>query len=245
MSEVRKIIHVDLDCYFAAIEMRDNPELKGKPVAIGGTSDRSVVCTANYEARKFGVHSAMSVKKALQLCPSLILVPVRHEYYLEVSEQIREIFREYTDVIEPISCDEAFLDVTQNKPGIDLAVDIAREIKQKIRDRLCLTASAGVSYCKFLAKVASDYRKPDGLCTIHPDRAQEFIDNLKIEQFWGVGKVTADKMHRLGITNGRQLREHSLEYLKMHFGKAGQIFYDFSHGIDGPCLPTQRVLFAG
>lgn len=228
----RKIIHIDLDCYFAAIEMRDNPELRDVPLAVGGTSDRSVVSTANYEARKYGVHSAMSVKRALQLCPDLVIVPVRHDYYLEVSEQIREIFHEYTDKIEPLSCDEAFLDVTENKAGMELAVDIAKEIKQKIRERLSLTASAGVSYCKFLAKVASDYRKPDGLCTIHPDRAQEFIDNLKIEQFWGVGKVTAEKMHRLGIYDGRTLRQFSLSFLTHHFGKAGTIFYEFSRGID-------------
>lgn len=241
MNRLRKIIHIDLDCYYAAIEMRDNPELRGKPVAVGGTSERSVVSTANYEARRFGVHSAMSVKRALELCPQLILVPVRHEYYLEVSEQIRQIFHEYTDVIEPLSCDEAFLDVTHNKPGMDLAVDIAREIKQKIHDRLQLTASAGVSYNKFLAKIASDYRKPDGLCVIHPERAQAFIDNLKIEQFWGIGHVTASKMHNYGIHTGRQLREYSLDFLKRNFGKNGQIFYDFARGNDDREVITDYV----
>lgn len=169
-----------MDCFFAAVEMRDNPELVGKAIAVGGTTERSVVATANYEARKYGVHSAMSVVKAKQLCPQLILIPARHKYYLEVSEQIRAIFHEYTDKIEPISCDEAFLDVTENKLHIELAVDIAKEIKQKIKERLHLTASAGVSYNKFLAKIASDYRKPDGLCTIHPDRALDFISKLDI-----------------------------------------------------------------
>lgn len=237
----RKIIHIDMDCFFAAVEMRDNPELVGKPVAVGGTTERSVVATANYEARKYGVHSAMSVVKARQLCPNLILVPARHDYYHQVSEQIREIFHEYTDKIEPISCDEAFLDVTENKPGIELAVEIAREIKQKIKDRLHLTASAGVSYNKFLAKVASDYRKPDGLCTIHPDRALDFISKLDIEDFWGVGKVTAQKMHELGIRNGAQLRAARLEFLQYHFGKSGQIFYDFSRGIDHREVETDWV----
>ena len=232
MDHLRKIIHIDMDCFFAAVEMRDNPELVGKPIAVGGTTERSVVATANYEARKYGVHSAMSVVKAKQLCPQLILIPARHKYYLQVSEQIRSILHEYTDKIEPLSCDEAFLDVTENKPHIELAVDIAKEIKQKIRERLHLTASAGVSYNKFLAKVASDYRKPDGLCTIHPDRALDFISKLDIEDFWGVGKVTAKKMRELGINNGEQLRVVSLEFLQYHFGKAGQIFYDFSRGID-------------
>ena len=232
MDHLRKIIHIDMDCFFAAVEMRDNPELVGKPIAVGGTTERSVVATANYEARKYGVHSAMSVVKAKQLCPQLILIPARHKYYFQVSEQIRSILHEYTDKIEPLSCDEAFLDVTENKPHIELAVDIAKEIKQKIRERLHLTASAGVSYNKFLAKVASDYRKPDGLCTIHPDRALDFISKLDIEDFWGVGKVTAKKMRELGINNGEQLRAVSLEFLQYHFGKAGQIFYDFSRGID-------------
>lgn len=238
---MRKIIHIDMDCFFAAVEMRDNPDLVGKPVAVGGTTERSVVATANYEARKFGVHSAMSVVKAKQLCPNLILVPARHDYYHQISEQIREIFHEYTDKIEPISCDEAFLDVTENKFHIELAVDIAREIKQKIKERIHLTASAGVSYNKFLAKVASDYRKPDGLCTIHPDRALDFISQLDIEDFWGVGKVTAQKMHELGIRNGAQLRATRLEFLQYHFGKSGQIFYDFARGIDHREVETNWV----
>lgn len=215
----RKIIHIDMDAFFASVEQRDNPALRGLPIAVGGKSERGVISTASYEARKFGVHSAMSTKKALQLCPELIVIEGDHRKYQEVSHQIREIFHEYTDIIEPLSCDEAFLDVTTNKPGIGLAVDIAREIKRKIRDRLSLTASAGVSYNKFLAKIASDYRKPDGLCTIHPDKALDFIAALPIESFWGVGRVTATKMRSLGIYNGYTLRQWSLDGLRKTFGK--------------------------
>ena len=187
----RKIIHIDMDAFYASVEQRDNPELRGKPVAVGHAEERGVVAAASYEARRFGVRSAMSSQKAKRLCPQLIFIPGRMDVYKSVSRQIHEIFHEYTDVIEPISLDEAFLDVTENKPGILLAVDIAREIKRKVRERLSLVASAGVSYNKFLAKIASDYRKPDGLCTIHPDQALEFIAHLPIESFWGVGPVTA------------------------------------------------------
>ena len=202
----RKIIHIDMDAFYASVEQRDNPELRGKPIAVGHAEERGVVAAASYEARRFGVRSAMSSQKAKRLCPQLIFVHGRMEVYKEVSRQIHEIFHEYTDVIEPISLDEAFLDVTENKPGIALAVDIAKEIKLKIRERLHLVASAGVSYNKFLAKIASDYRKPDGLCTIHPDQALDFITRLPIESFWGVGPVTAKRMHTLGIHNGAQLR---------------------------------------
>lgn len=235
----RKIIHIDMDAFFAAVEQRDNPALRGLPIAVGGKSDRGVVATASYEARKYGVHSAMSTKKALQLCPELIVIEGDHRKYQEVSHQIREIFHEYTDIIEPLSCDEAFLDVTVNKPGMELAVDIAREIKQKIRERLNLTASAGVSYNKFLAKIASDYRKPDGLCTIHPDKALDFIAALPIESFWGVGRVTAKKMRSLGIYNGYTLRQWSLEGLRKTFGKMGEVYYNFARGVDlRPVEPT-------
>jgi DNA polymerase-4 len=237
----RKIIHIDMDAFFAAVEQRDNPALRGLPIAVGGKSDRGVVATASYEARKYGVHSAMSTKKALQLCPELIVIEGDHRKYQEVSHQIREIFHEYTDIIEPLSCDEAFLDVTVNKPGMEMAVDIAREIKQKIRERLNLTASAGVSYNKFLAKIASDYRKPDGLCTIHPDQALEFIERLPIEAFWGVGKVTAQKMHSLGIHRGKELQQCTLEMLTRHFGKAGHIYYHFARGIDLRPVESERI----
>lgn len=228
----RKIIHVDMDAFYASVEQRDNPQLRGIPMAVGGLSDRGVLATASYEARKFGVHSAMSTKKALELCPQLVVVPGNHAKYKQVSMQIHEIFHEYTDIIEPISLDEAFLDVTDNKPNIEFAVDIAKEIKHKIRERLGLTASAGVSYNKFLAKIASDYNKPDGLFTVHPDKALGFISNLRIEQFWGVGSVTAQKMHKLGIFNGKTLREWSLRGLTHEFGKMGVVFYNFSRGID-------------
>ena len=169
----RKIIHIDMDAFYASVEQRDHPELRGKPIAVGHAEKRGVVAAASYEARKFGVHSAMSSQKAIQVCPQLIFVPGRMEVYKEVSAQIHSIFHRYTDIIEPLALDEAFLDVTENKPGIPLAVDIAREIKDAIRNELNLIASAGVSYNKFLAKIASDYRKPNGLCTIHPDLALE------------------------------------------------------------------------
>ena len=189
--EQRKIIHVDMDAFFASVEQRDHPELRGKAIAVGYDGPRGVVSTASYEARKYGVHSAMPMVTAKRKCPHLIVVPGHYSVYKEVSAQVHEIFSQYTDLIEPLSLDEAFLDVTHNKKGIPLAVDIAREIKQSIREQLHLTASAGISYNKFLAKIASDYRKPDGICTIHPDVAIEFIDKLKIENFWGVGPKTA------------------------------------------------------
>ena len=223
----RKIIHIDMDAFFASVEQRDNPQLRGKPIAIGADVKRGVVATASYEARPFGVHSAMSMQLAKRLCPHLIVVPGRYQVYKEVSRQMHAIFHEYTDIVEPISLDEAFLDVTVNKPGIELAVDIAREIKTKIKERLNLTASAGVSYNKFLAKIASDQRKPDGLCTIHPSRAQEFIDKLRIEKFWLVGPKTAETMHKMGIFTGADLRAVSLKHLIDVFGKMGRRLYYF------------------
>lgn len=237
----RKIIHIDMDAFFASVEQRDNPDLRGKPMAVGGTGERGVIATASYEARKFGVHSAMPGKRARTLCPQLILVPGRYDVYHEVSGRMHEIFHEYTDIIEPISMDEAFLDVTENKKGMVLAMDIAREIKVKIRERLQLTASAGVSYCKFLSKIASDYRKPDGLTVIHPSRAQEFIDQLDIKDFWGVGKATAEKMHALGIATGAQLREVPLPVLTREFGKMGRMFYNFARGIDERPVVSLRI----
>ena len=227
-----KIIHVDMDQFFAAVEQRDHPELRGKPIAVGHDAERGVVSTASYEARRFGVHSAQSIQVAKRLCPQLIIVEPHFQKYKEVSAQLHEIFHDYTDLIEPISLDEAFLDVSENKKGIELGVDIAREIKQRIRETTGLTASAGVSYCKFLSKVASDWSKPDGLTVIHPDRALDFIAQLKIEKIWGVGLKTAEKMHRMGIFTGLDLRNMSLSRLTQEFGKMGQVFYNFSRGID-------------
>ena len=240
MSE-RKIIHIDMDAFYASVEQRDNPNLRGRPIAVGHAGERGVVAAASYEARKYGVHSAMSSQKAMRLCPELIFIPGRMEVYKEVSGQIHEIFREHTDIIEPLSLDEAFLDVTENKKNIPLAVDIARDIKQQIRTDLGLVASAGVSYNKFLAKVASDYRKPNGLCTIHPDQALDFIARLPIESFWGVGPVTAKRMHALGIHDGAHLRAWSLDGLTREFGKAGALYYNFSRGIDLRPVEAVRV----
>ena len=237
----RKIIHIDMDAFYASVEQRDHPELRGKPIAVGHAEERGVVSAASYEARKYGVRSAMSSLKAKQLCPHIVFVPGRMSVYKEVSAQIHAIFHDYTDLIEPLSLDEAFLDVTHNKKGISLAVDIAKEIKQRIREELNLVASAGISYNKFLAKVASDYRKPDGLCTIHPDQALEFISSLPIEAFWGVGKVTAQKMHALGIHRGKDLQKCTLEMLTRLFGKAGNIYYDFARGIDLRPVESVRI----
>ena len=221
-----------MDQFYAAVEQQDHPELRGKPIAVGHDAERGVVSTASYEARRFGVHSAQSIQVAKRLCPQLIIVEPHFQKYKEVSAQLHEIFHDYTDLIEPISLDEAFLDVSENKKGIELGVDIAREIKQRIRETTGLTASAGVSYCKFLSKVASDWRKPDGLTVIHPDRALDFIAQLKIEKIWGIGLKTAEKMHRMGIFTGLDLRNMSLSRLTQEFGKMGQVFYDFSRGID-------------
>ncbi len=240
-GELRKIIHVDMDAFFAAVEQRDHPELRGRPIAVGGGEERGVVATASYEARRYGVRSAMSGVMARRLCPELIFVHGRMNVYKEFSAQVHEVFHRYTDSIEPISLDEAFLDVTVNKPGIELAVEIARRIKREIREETGLVASAGVSYNKFLAKIASDWRKPDGLCTIHPDRAADFVAELPIERFWGVGPVTAKKMHSLGIHTGADLRRMPLQLLELTFGKAGRIYYDFARGIDNRPVEPVRV----
>lgn len=230
---MRKIIHVDMDAFFASIEQHDFPELQGKPIVVGYDGSRGVVSTASYEARRFGIHSAMPISLAKRLCKELIIQPSRFDRYKEVSRQINEVFHEYTDLVEPLSLDEAFLDVTENKKNVEMAVDLAKEIKNKILIRTGLTASAGVSYNKFLAKIASDWHKPDGLFTIHPDRAADFISNLPIEKFWGIGAKTAKKMHYMGVFKGSQLREISLSHLTDTFGKAGKIYYDFARGIDG------------
>jgi DNA polymerase-4 len=207
---MRKIIHVDADAFYASVEQRDRPEYRGKPLAVGYAAERGVVAAASYEARKFGVHSAMPSLTALSKCPQLIFVPARFEVYREVSTQIRDIFLEYTDQVEPLSLDEAYLDVTANKSGIASATIIAREIKKKTRKAVGLTVSAGVSINKFLAKVASDWKKPDGLFVILPDEVESFVEELKIEQFWGVGKVTAAKMHELYSRSDRFARRRKL-----------------------------------
>lgn len=240
-SKYRKIIHIDMDAFFASVEQRDNPELRGKPLAVGFDGPRGVVSTASYEARRFGVHSAMPMAKAKQICRDLIVVPCRFDVYKDVSRHVHSIFQRYTDMIEPISIDEAFLDVTENKKGIELAVDIAKEIKAAIREELNLTASAGISYNKFLAKIASDYRKPDGIFVIHPERALDFISNLPVEDFWGVGPKTLQTMHKIGIFNGRQLRECSLTHLTEVFGKAGPVFFNFARGIDNRPVVNERT----
>lgn len=228
----RKIIHIDMDAFFASVEQRDNPELKGKPVAVGGNRERGVVAAASYEARKFGVFSAMASVVAARKCPELIFVKPRFDAYKEVSNQIRAIFAEYTDLIEPLSLDEAYLDVTLNKKEMEFATDIAREIKIKIKEQTGLTASAGVSYNKFLAKVASDVNKPDGLFVIKPHQAQVFIDALPVKKFFGIGKVTAKKLEAMGVKNGKDLKELSEEKLYNHFGKSGLYYFQIVRGND-------------
>lgn len=238
----RKIIHVDMDAFYAAVEQRDNPQLRGKPVIVGGNpGSRGVVATCSYEARRFGIHSAMSSVRAYRLCPQAIFVRPRFEAYRAVSLQIRELFNEYTDLVEPLSLDEAFLDVTDNKKGIKFATRVAREILREISQRTELTASAGVSYNKFLAKVASDVNKPAGLTVVIPEQAEAFIAELPIRRFHGVGRVTEKRMLARGIASGSDLRQHSLEELQRLFGKSGQYFYDISRGIDNRVVVPNRV----
>ncbi|WP_420577886.1 DNA polymerase IV [Ekhidna sp.] len=228
----RKIIHIDMDAFYASVEQLDNPKLKGKPVAVGGNSQRGVVAAASYEARKFGVKSAMPSAKAAKLCPNLIFVPHRFPRYRELSHIIRDVFFEYTDLVEPLSLDEAYLDVTENKIGLNSATLIAKEIKHKIRERTGLIASAGISYNKFLAKTASDMDKPDGLFVILPEEAEEFVAKLPVHRFHGIGKVTAEKMVKAGIFTGKDLRKKSLEDLKLRYGKSGLYYYNICRGID-------------
>lgn len=229
---MRKIIHIDMDAFFASIEQLDNPELRGKPVAVGGSGIRHVVAAASYEARKFGVHSAMPSVTARKLCPELIFVRHRFERYHQLSQNIFDIFREFTDLVEPLSIDEAFLDVTNDKKGMGSATLIARTIKKEIKARTGLTASAGISVNKFLAKIASDMDKPDGLYLIAPEKAAEFIEKLPIEKFFGIGRVTAAKMHKLGIHCGADLLKWDLLSLIRNFGKPGRFYYDIARGID-------------
>lgn len=228
----RKIIHIDMDAFFASVEQLDNPSLRGKAVAVSNGTERGVVSAASYKARKHGVKSAMPNTTALKKCPSLIFVKPRFDRYKELSTEIMNLFYEYTPLVEPLSIDEAFLDTTTNLFNIPYAMEIAEDIRHKIKTRFGLTASAGVSYNKFLAKVASDINKPDGIYIIPPSKAQDFINKLPIERFYGVGKVTATKMHQLGIYNGFDLRGKSLSYLTQFFGKQGQFYHYISQGID-------------
>jgi DNA polymerase IV len=237
----RKIIHIDMDAFYASVEQRDNPELRGKPVAVGGSRERGVVAAASYEARKFGVRSAMPSITAKKRCPDLIFVKPRFDVYEAVSRQIREIFAEYTHVIEPLSLDEAYLDVTENLKGIATATEIAREIRAKIRTETSLTASAGVSYNKFLAKLASDHRKPDGLFVITPKMGPAFVEDLPVGKFHGIGPATTAKMNKLGIETGRDLRTQSMAFLQDHFGKAGAFYYWIARGIDDRPVRANRV----
>ena len=241
MDETRKIIHIDMDAFFASVEQYDNAELRNKPVAVGGAGDRGVVAAASYEARKFGVRSAMPSKTAKKRCPNLIFVPPRFDRYKEISTQIMSVFFEFTDLVEPLSIDEAFLDVTHNKMNLPSASLIAREIKNRVKEVTGLTASAGISVNKFLAKIASDYQKPDGLFVIPPKDVVTFIEELPIDKFFGVGKVTADKMHYLGIFHGKDLKKRTLADLTRVFGKAGVYYYQISRGIDNRLVDPNRV----
>lgn len=238
---LRKIIHVDMDAFYASVEQLDHPELKGKPLAVGGGSKRGVVSAASYEARKFGVHSAMSGYLAIKKCPDLIFVKPRFDRYKEISGMIRKIFLDYTDLVEPLSLDEAYLDVTVNKKGNPSATLIAREIRERIFKEIGLTASAGVSINKFLAKVASDYNKPNGQKTLGPEAVISFLEQLEVRKFYGVGKVTADKMYQLGIFTGADLKEKSLEYLIRHFGKSGGYYYNVVRGRHSSPVKPHRI----
>ncbi|WP_183857212.1 DNA polymerase IV [Rhizobium sp. BK456] len=241
ISTIRKIIHVDMDAFYASVEQRDNPELRGKPLAVGGAAARGVVAAASYEAREFGVRSAMPSITAARKCPDLIFVKPRFEVYRAVSQQIREIFAEYTPFIEPLSLDEAYLDVTENLKGMSVATEIAREIRASIKAVTGLNASAGISYNKFLAKMASDLNKPNGQAVITPKNGPAFVEQLAVKKFHGVGPATAEKMHRLGIETGVDLKAKSLQFLVEHFGKSGPYFYGIARGIDERQVRPDRV----
>ncbi|WP_299466383.1 DNA polymerase IV [Mucilaginibacter sp.] len=242
MQIKRKIIHIDMDAFYASVEQRDHPEYRGKPLVVGGLPEGrgGVVATASYEARKFGIRSAMPSKQALQLCPHAIFVRPRFAAYKEVSQKIREIFGRYTDLIEPLSLDEAYLDVTNDKLNIGSAIEIAQQIKQAIKDELNLTASAGVSVNKFVAKIASDIKKPDGLTFIGPSSVESFIENLPVEKFYGVGKVTADKMKKQGLFTGADLKKLTENEMIAQFGKAGAFYYRIVRGIDDRDVQPHR-----
>jgi DNA polymerase-4 len=238
----RKIIHIDMDAFYASVEQRDNPDYRGKPLVVGGLPEGrgGVVATASYEARKFGVRSAMPSKTAQRLCPQAIFIRPRFDAYKEASQLIREIFHRYTDLIEPLSLDEAYLDVTEDKRGIGSAIEIAQQIKQAIKDELHLTASAGVSINKFVAKIASDMHKPDGLKFIGPSSIEGFMESLPVEKFYGVGKVTAEKMKKMGLHTGADLKKLSIEEMSRHFGKAGRFYYQIVRGIDDRSVQHHR-----
>jgi DNA polymerase-4 len=240
-SGSRKIIHIDMDAFYASVEQRDNPELRGQPVAVGGSRERGVVAAASYEARKFGVHSAMPSITAKRKCPDLIFVKPRFDAYKAISLQIRDIFAEYTPIIEPLSLDEAYLDVTENLKGIVSATQIAEEIRAKIRAETEVTASAGVSYNKFLAKLASDHRKPDGIFVITPKMGPSFVETLPVRKFHGVGPATARKMASLGIETGLDLKGQTLEFLQQYFGKAGSYYYWATRGVDERPVRADRI----
>ena len=237
----RKIIHVDMDAYYASVAQLDNPELRGKPIAVGGGGDRGVVAAASYEARKFGVKSAMSNVLAKQKCPHIIFVKSDFTRYKELSLKIREVFFEYTDLVEPLSLDEAYLDVTENKKGNPSANDIAREIRQRIFEKTGLRASAGISINKFIAKVASDINKPNGQKTVHPEEVIQFLEELPINKFYGVGKVTAAKMYNLGIFVGNDLKKKTLEELISLFGKSGAHYFNIVRGIHNSPVKPNRI----
>nr|WP_314836497.1 DNA polymerase IV [uncultured Flavobacterium sp.] len=237
----RKIIHIDMDAFYASVEQMDNPELRGKPIAVGGSENRGVVAAASYEARKFGVRSAISGVMAKKNCPELIFVRPRFDRYKEISSKIQKIFYEYTDLVEPLSLDEAYLDVTINKKGNPSASLLAQEIRLRIFNEVGLTASAGISINKFVAKIASDYNKPNGQKTVNPDEVISFLEELPIRKFYGVGKVTTEKMYQLGIFTGLELKSKSVEFLEKHFGKSGNFYYNVVRGIHNSEVKSDRI----
>jgi DNA polymerase-4 len=245
-AQIRKIIHVDMDAFYASVEQRDDPSLKGKPVAVGHPERRGVVAAASYEARQYGVRSALPSVTALKKCPDLIFRPPRFEVYKAVSRQIHQIFADYTPLFEPLSMDEAYLDVTENLRNIATASATAKEIRARILEETGLTASAGISYCKFIAKLASDFRKPNGQYVVTPERGPAFVEALPVTKFYGVGPVTAAKMHGLGIQTGADLRDQSLEFLQRHFGKSGPWYFEIARGRDErPVRPDRERKSSG
>jgi len=243
---VRKIIHIDMDAFYASVEQRDDPSLRGRPVVVGHAAKRGVVAAASYEARKFGVRSAMPSTTAARRCADLVFVPPRFEVYRAISQQIRAIFAEYTPLIEPLSLDEAYLDVTENLRGLPTATQTAAEIRSRILSETGLTASAGISYNKFLAKLGSDQRKPNGQYLIPPGKGAQFVAALPVGKFHGIGPVTAEKMSRLGIHNGADLRDHSVEFLTQHFGKSGAWYHAIARGEDDrPVRPDRERKSSG
>ena len=237
----RKIIHIDMDAFYASVEQMDHPELRGKPIAVGGSENRGVVAAASYEARIFGVRSAISGVLAKKNCPELIFVSPRFDRYKEISKKIHAIFHDYTDLVEPLSLDEAYLDVTHNKKGNPSATLLAKEIRTRILNEVGLTASAGISVNKFVAKIASDYNKPNGQKTVNPDEVLSFLEELPIRKFYGVGKVTTEKMYQLGIFTGLELKSKSLEFLSAHFGKSGAFYYHVVRGIHNSEVKPDRI----